>query len=290
MGKPIPQQQLDANAGYGGAAVRPAHRAIYLARKVPEITIYFWIAKLLSTALGESTSDYLVFHLSLPGLPPQDDKYAAVILGGIGLVVALALQLFWRRYNAWVYWFAVVMVAIFGTMAADVVHIQFGIEYQNSTIFFSVCLAVIFAVWYLTERTLSIHSIDTPRRELFYWATVMTTFALGTAAGDMTAATLQLGYFGSALLFIGLFALPGLAYRFLGLNAIVAFWFAYIITRPLGASFADWFGKPILGGLGMGDGPVSAVLTLLIVVVVGYLAITRTDVDRTPTHAGAAGR
>ncbi|MFI5271967.1 MAG: hypothetical protein ACHQ4H_02910, partial [Ktedonobacterales bacterium] len=243
MGKPVSDQQFIAGAGaQHGAGVRPSHRALYLARKVPEITVYFWIAKLLSTALGESTSDYLVFHF--PGLPTRQGEYAAVILGGVGLVIALTLQFLVRRYIAWVYWFAVVMVAIFGTMAADVLHIVVGVPYLESTVFFAVCLAVIFVVWYLVERTLSIHSIDTPRRELFYWATVMTTFALGTAAGDMTAWTLNLGYFVSGLLFIGVFALPALGYWLLGLNPIVAFWFAYIVTRPLGASFADWFGKP----------------------------------------------
>ncbi len=276
MGKPIPQQQLDANAGFGRAAVRPAHRAVYLARKVPEITLYFWIAKLLSTALGESTSDYFVFNF--PGLPTREGEYAAVILGGVVLAAALILQLVVRRYNAWIYWFAVVMVAVFGTMAADVLHVVIGVPYLDSTIFFLVCLAVVFAAWYLTERTLSIHSIDTPRRELFYWATVMATFALGTAAGDLTAGTFGLGYFAAALLFLGLFILPGLAYWLLGLNSIAAFWFAYIITRPLGASFADWFGKPYFGGLGLGDGVVSAVLAIAMLIVVAYFAFTRKDV------------
>lgn len=286
MGKSVPQHQLDTGAGTGGVAARSMHRAIYVARKVPEITIYFWIAKLLSTALGESTSDYLVFHLNVPGLPQQYDPYVAVILGGIGFVVALTLQFLVRRYNAWIYWFAVVMVAVFGTMAADVVHVKIGVPYLDSTIFFSACLVVIFVVWYLVERTLSIHSIDTPRRELFYWATVTATFALGTAAGDMTASTLRLGYFGSGLLFIGLFALPGLAYRLVGLNSIAAFWLAYIVTRPLGASFADWFGKdPGLTGLGYGDGIVSLVLTIAIVVIVGYLAFTRVDVKDDSAHA-----
>src|SRR5215471_8361811 len=213
-------------------------------RKVPEVTIYFWIVKLLSTAMGESTSDYLVFHIN---------PYLAVALGLIGLVASLVLQLLVRRYIAWIYWLAVVMVAIFGTMAADVTHVVLGIPYLVSTVFFAAALAVIFVVWYASEKTLSIHSINTPRRELFYWATVIATFALGTAAGDMTAATLGLGYFASCVLFAVLFAIPALAYRLLGLNGIVAFWWAYIITRPLGASIADWLGKPYLGGLGLGD-------------------------------------
>jgi uncharacterized membrane-anchored protein len=248
----------------------PLRGALYAARKVPEVTIFFWLIKLLSTALGESTSDYLVLHI---------DPYIAVALGGVGLVAALGLQFFARRYVAWIYWLAVVMVAIFGTMAADVVHIVLGIPYLTSTIFFAACLVVIFVAWYATEKTLSIHSITTRRRELFYWATVMATFALGTAAGDMTAYTLAWGLFVSGLLFAALFALPGVAYKLFGLNAIVAFWFAYIVTRPLGASFADWFGKPpSITGLGVGDGPVSLVLVVLIVGFVGYLTVTRKDV------------
>ena len=237
-------------------------------RKVPEITIYFWIIKLLTTALGESSSDYLVYHIN---------PYIAVILGGVGLLVSLVLQLLVRRYVPWIYWLAVTMVAIFGTMAADVTHIVLGIPYLVSTVFFALVLAIIFVVWYACEKTLSIHSINTPRRELFYWAAVLVTFALGTAAGDMTAATLGLGDFASGVLFAILFAIPALGYRLFGLNEIFAFWFAYIMTRPLGASFADWFAKPYLGGLGLGDLKVSLVLTILIIGFVGYVTVTRKD-------------
>ena len=161
-------------------------------------------------------------------------------LGGIGLVAALVLQFSVRRYVAWIYWLAVVMVAIFGTMAADILHIGLGVPYIVSTTFFVLTLATIFVVWYLTEKTLSIHSITTRRREMFYWATVMATFALGTAAGDMTAITLHLGYFSSGVMFAILFAITALAYWLVKLNGIIAFWLAYILTRPLGASFADW--------------------------------------------------
>lgn len=238
-------------------------------KKVPEVTIYFWIVKLLTTAMGEATSDYLVYHIN---------PYLAVILGGIGLVASLVLQFSVRRYVAWIYWLAVVMVAIFGTMAADVLHIVLDVPYLPSTIFLSVVLAIVFVAWYISERTLSIHSITTRRRELFYWAAVLATFALGTAAGDLSAATLNLGYFSSGLLFAVLFAVPGLAYWLFGLNGIVAFWFAYIMTRPLGASFADWFGKSSLGGLGLGDAWVALVLTILIVAFVSFLAVTRMDV------------
>jgi uncharacterized membrane-anchored protein len=249
---------------------------------VPEIILAFWLAKLLTTALGEATSDYLVYHY---------DKYKAVEAGFVALAIALGLQFLVRRYVAWVYWLAVLMVAVFGTMAADVVHLVLGVPYLNSTIGFAIALAVIFAVWYLSERTLSIHSIYTPRRELFYWATVMTTFALGTAAGDLAAITFRLGYLDAGILFAIVIAIPALAWRFAHLNPIVAFWFAYIVTRPLGASFADWFGKPVnLRGLGYGDGPVVAVLTVALVALVAYLAITRADVKPEGAHPAPLGR
>jgi uncharacterized membrane-anchored protein len=268
MSRMIPPHQLNPDISKANTVPMQSIRAVLL--KVPEVTVYFWIVKLLTTAMGESTSDYLVFHI---------DPYIAVVLGGIGLVVALALQFAVRRYIAWVYWLTALMVAIFGTMAADVVHIVLHVPYLMSTIFFAVVLAIIFAVWYASEKTLSIHSITTRRRELFYWATVMATFALGTALGDMTASTLNLGYFASIILFAILIALPALGYFLLGLNEVAAFWFAYILTRPLGASIADWIGKPYLGGLGLGDGIVSAVLGILIILFVGYLTISRVDVQ-----------
>jgi uncharacterized membrane-anchored protein len=254
---------------------RPIHLTKLALRKVPEVTIYFWIVKLLTTAMGEATSDYLVYHIN---------PYVAVIVGFVGLIVSLILQFSVNKYIAWVYWFAVVMVAVFGTMAADVMHVVLGIPYVVSTAFFAVALAIIFALWYLSEKTLSIHSITTRRREMFYWATVIATFALGTAAGDMTAATLQLGYLASGVLFSVLFIIPALAFKFVGLNEIAAFWFAYIMTRPLGASFADYFSKPYLGGLGLGDRQVAVVLTILIVAFVGYLSITKKDIKGEHGH------
>ncbi len=248
---------------------QPAHLVMQAMKKVPEITVIFWIIKLLSTAMGESTSDFLVYQIN---------PYVAVVLGFVGLIVALILQFWARRYIPWIYWLAIVMVAVFGTMAADVLHVVLGIPYWVSTAFFACILAIVFIVWYLSERTLSIHTIYPGRRELFYWATVCATFALGTAAGDLTASTLGLGYFPSLILFAVLFALPGLAYWLFGLNEVFAFWFAYVVTRPLGASFADWVGKPYLGGLGWGDGRIALVLTILIIGFVGYLTITHKDV------------
>lgn len=245
--------------------------AVHLVKKVPEITFYFWIVKLLTTATGEAASDFLVYDIN---------QYLAVILGFLGLTAALALQIALRRYVTWSYWFAVTMVAVFGTMAADVLHIVIGVPYAASTVFFASTLAVIFGIWYLSERTLSIHTVYTTRRELFYWATVIATFALGTAAGDMTATSLGLGYFVSILVFAVLIAVPAVGYRFLWLNAVVAFWCAYIVTRPLGASFADWLGRSQeLGGIGFGLGPTTLCLSMLIVGFVTYLAITRKEVS-----------
>jgi uncharacterized membrane-anchored protein len=165
------------------------------------------------------------------------------------------------------------MVSVFGTMAADVVHVVAGVPYAVSTVVFAVLLAVVLVTWHRSEGTLSIHSIDTPRRERFYWATVLTTFALGTAAGDLTAGTLSLGYFSSGVLFAAAIAVPAAA-RLAGLNAVAAFWWAYVLTRPLGASFADWMGAGTShGGLGWGTGPVSLGLAALIAAAVGRLAL-----------------
>ncbi len=274
MNKPIPRYQPNLDPGIHSRTTQPMQRVMQVLRKVPEITVYFWIIKLLTTAMGESTSDYLVFQIN---------PYVAVALGCVGLAVALILQLLVRRYIAWIYWLTVVMVAIFGTMAADVAHVVLGIPYLVSTIFFASALAIIFVIWYVSEKTLSIHTVYRGRRELFYWATVMATFALGTAAGDMTASTLRLGYFPSLLLFAVLFALPGLAYWLFGLNEVAAFWFAYVVTRPLGASFADWVGKPYLGGLGLGDGKIALILTILIIGFVGYLTVTHKDMKNHET-------
>ena len=239
--------------------------------KVPEVAALFWITKVLTTGMGETTSDYLAHRFG----PPM-----AVALAGACLAIALAVQFSARRYTAWIYWVAVAMVSVFGTMAADVLHVGLGVPYVVSTAFFVVALTAIFALWYASERTLSIHSICTRRREAFYWATVLATFALGTAAGDMTASTMHLGYLVSAAVFAGLIAVPAVAHWRFGLNATIAFWFAYIITRPLGASIADWVAVPhARGGLGLGYGPVSLCMAVVIVGCVGYLAIARRDVQ-----------
>ena len=241
------------------------------ASKVPEkITVYFWIIKILTTAMGEAFADFLAL------------RYGPVVTGVAGTVVfaaALALQFRTRRYRVWIYWFAVVMVAVWGTMVADGLHIELHVPYAASSTFFAVCLAVIFAAWYAAERTLSIHSITTPRREVFYWATVIATFALGTALGDLTATTLGLGFLASGILFTVVIAIPAVAYWKLRMNAVLAFWFAYVVTRPLGASYADWLGVPAAhGGVGLGRGLVALILTVFIVGFVGFLAVTRKDI------------
>lgn len=242
------------------------------ALRVPEVTVYFWVIKALSTAMGEATSDALVHRLH---------PVPAVLLGFAGFVVALALQLSVRRYIAWTYWLAVVGVGVFGTMAADVLHVGFGVPYTESSILYAVILAAVFISWYLTEKTLSIHTVDTLRRELFYWAAVVATFAMGTALGDLTAYTFRLGYLTSGILFAAVIAVAAIGFWAFGWNAVFCFWFAYVATRPLGASFADWMGKPkTVSGLGWGDGNVAVELTIIIFALVAFLAVTRRDVQR----------
>jgi uncharacterized membrane-anchored protein len=205
-------------------------------------------------------------------------------------VVALFLQFRARGYVAWRYWLAVAMVGVFGTMAADALHVGLGVPYVASSIFYAVALTAVFATWYASERTLSIHSIHTPRRELFYWAAVLSTFALGTAVGDLTAVTFGLGYLASAVLFAAAIMVPAIGYWRFGLNAILAFWAAYVLTRPLGASIADWLAvSHARGGLDLGTGPVSLALAALIALFVAYLSVTRVDAPApAPALEGAA--
>jgi uncharacterized membrane-anchored protein len=243
--------------------------------KVPEITALFWVIKVLTTGMGEATGDYLA----------KINIFFAGAAGTIGFIVAMWWQLRTKRYIAAVYWFAVVMVAVFGTMVADGPHIKLGVSYVESTMTYGVLLAIVFYAWWRAERTLSIHSINTRRREVFYWLAVLMTFALGTATGDLFATTLHLGFFASAVLFAVLIAIPAIAWR-LGLNPIAAFWIAYVLTRPLGASIADWLGKPhsFGGGLGFGDGTVAAVATVIIVALVGFVAVARNDIQPEPPN------
>ncbi|MBV9381780.1 MAG: hypothetical protein JOY82_03620 [Streptosporangiaceae bacterium] len=249
---------------------------LYAVSKVPEVTAYFWGVKVLTTALGESTSDYLVHVIS---------PYLAVGAGFVAFAIAIIAQFSVRQYVTWVYWVAVAMVAVFGTMVADAMHVALHVQYKVSAAAFAVLVAVVLCLWYASERTLSIHSITTPRREFFYWATVILTFALGTATGDLFASTFHLGYLASALIFTALIAVPAAGYR-MGLSGVAAFWTAYILTRPIGASFADYLGKPhSSGGLGIGSGPICLVTAALFVCVIAYLAATRKDMPGTPAAA-----
>lgn len=241
--------------------------------KVPEVTALFWIIKVLTTGMGETASDHLAHTLG--PLP-------AVALAGLGLLVALALQFALRRYLAPVYWTAVVMVSVFGTLAADVVHVGLGVPYVVSTVVFAAALAALFWLWRRVEGTLSIHSIFSVRREVFYWLTVLATFALGTAAGDLTARSLGLGWAGSALLFAALIMVPPLLWARSWLGEVAAFWCAYVLTRPLGASLADLMAVPhAQGGWGLGTGPVTLGWAALIAALVALLALTRRDVQPT---------
>jgi uncharacterized membrane-anchored protein len=264
----VPRITAHAKSTRPLAAVQPAVPTQItrgrLGLKVPEITAIFWVLKLLTTATGEAASDYLLSALN----------YFGLIIGVVGFVATLGLQLRTRRYKPVVYWAAVSMIAVVGTTAADVIHHELGVPLPMSTLVYAVALMVTFAVWRRCEGTLSIHSITTPRREVFYWLTVLFTFALGTAAGDLTADQLGLGFAGSIALFAIVMAVPAVGRGLLGLGSVSAFWFAYVLTRPLGASVADWLSKPERhGGVGLGDDLVAAVLFAAIVVVVAAISI-----------------
>jgi uncharacterized membrane-anchored protein len=254
------------------AAVRRSSREP-IAAKVPEVTFLFWVLKLLTTAAGEAISDFLALH-----------GYAlAGVVEVMTFLVAVLIQFSTRRYIAAAYWFLALAIAIFGTGAADFMHLVVGIPYGGTTTIWAVVLAAVFWLWYRSERTLSIHSIVTQRRELFYWATVYATFALGTALGDFTASVLHFGYLGSVVLFAIVIMIPAVAWSRFRVNSVFCFWFAYVVTRPLGASISDWFSKPhSISGLDYGDGPVAVVLLLLLTVLVIYTAAARYDIQPAP--------
>jgi uncharacterized membrane-anchored protein len=244
--------------------------------KVPEVTLYFWVIKVLCTTVGETASDYLSSNV---GLGLTKTTYITATL----LVITLVFQFRARRYVAGIYWLAVVLISIVGTQITDNLTDNAGVSLVTTTIVFSVALAVVFAAWYASERTLSIHTIFTTRREAFYWLAVLFTFALGTAAGDLAAERLGLGFLVSLLMFAGLIALVAVAHYRFRLDAVAAFWIAYILTRPLGASLGDFLSQPRAdGGLGLGTTLTSALFLAAILVVVTYLAITRKDVSESP--------
>jgi len=248
------------------------------APKVPEVILLFWVVKILTTAGGEATSDYLRIYGNFKG--------GAVELGLF--VVGLVWQFRTRRYSAFAYWFFAYAIAVIGTGVADFLHLDVGIPYAGTTLLWLVVLVAIFAVWHRRERTLSIHSITTQRREAYYWATVFATFALGTALGDYTAIALNLGYLSSAILFSVVIFLPAIAHWRFRLNAVAAFWMSYVVTRPLGASWADYISKPRnLGGLAFGDGQTALVFGLAIAGCVVYLAVKRPDIQRSGRASAA---
>jgi uncharacterized membrane-anchored protein len=240
--------------------------------KVPEVTLYFWIIKIMATTVGETAADFLIFNFRL-GLTNTS------IFMGVLLVGALLLQLWKRRYVPPIYWGAVVFLSIFGTLITDNLSDNFGVALTTTTAAFSGALIATFAGWYASEKTLSIHSIFTTRRELFYWLAILFTFALGTAAGDLVAEKMGLGYGLSALIFAGIIAAVALAHYALKLNAIWAFWIAYVLTRPFGASCGDLLSQPVSnGGLGLGTVGTSAMFLATILALVSYLSISKRDV------------
>jgi uncharacterized membrane-anchored protein len=247
--------------------------------KVPEVTIYFWIIKILCTTVGETAADFLNINLDL-GLTGT-----TIVMSGL-LAVALFVQFRLRRYVPGIYWLAVVLLSIVGTLITDNLVDNFGVPLETTTIIFSVALAATFAVWYASERTLSIHTIYTRRREAFYWLAVLFTFALGTAAGDLVAEGLDLGYGTSAVIFGALIGLVALAHFGLKVNAVLAFWIAYILTRPLGASIGDYLSQDRdEGGLALGTVTTSAIFLAAILALVVYLTVTRRDEIEIPEHA-----
>jgi uncharacterized membrane-anchored protein len=234
--------------------------------KVPEVTLAFWVIKLLSTTVGETGADYLAVHVGL----------GTAITGGIMAALLLAVllaQLRARRYVPWVYWLTVVLVSVVGTQITDALTDRLDVSLYTSTVVFALLLAATFVAWYARERTLSIHTITTLRRELFYWTAILFTFALGTAAGDLATEALGLGFNVGVVAFSVLIAAIYITYR-LGGNAVLTFWLAYILTRPLGASLGDLLSQaPTYGGLGLGTVMTSLVFLALIVALVTTLSL-----------------
>jgi uncharacterized membrane-anchored protein len=240
-----------------------------LLNRVPEVTLFFWLIKIMATTVGETAADFLsaTLHLGL--------SITSYIMSGL-LVVALLIQFKLKRYVPASYWVVVVLVSILGTLITDRLVDEAGVSLVTTSFIFGVALVVTFVLWYAIEKTLSIHSIFTAKREAFYWAAILCTFALGTAAGDLFAEGMHLGYVSSALIFGGVIAVITFAHYVFKLNAVLAFWLAYILTRPLGASMGDWLSQPISnGGLGLGTVGTSAVFLVLIVGLVGYLSLQR---------------
>jgi uncharacterized membrane-anchored protein len=242
-----------------------------LLNKVPQITVYFWVIKVLCTTVGETAADFLNVNLNF-GLTGT-----SVVTGAL-LVIALIAQLSADRYRPGRYWTAVTLVSVFGTLVTDNLTDALGVPLEVSTVVFGVLLAVAFGAWFAAERTLSIHSIFTRRREAFYWTAILLTFALGTATGDLMAQVLGLGFLVSGLVVVVLIGVIAVAWRF-GMHAVLSFWIIYVLTRPLGASIGDYLSQPAGdGGLGLGATLTSVLFFVAIVGLVAYLAVTKADV------------
>jgi len=240
--------------------------------RVPEITIFFWIIKILATTVGETAADFLNVNLNL-GLTATSYLMASL------LVVALLVQfIVIKKYVPASYWIAVVLMSIVGTLITDNLVDNLGVSLETTTIAFSIALITVFAGWYWSEKTLSVHTIFTGKRELFYWAAILFTFALGTASGDLLAEGLNLGYAISGLLFAGVIGLIAFAHFYFKMDAILSFWLAYILTRPLGASIGDLLSQaPADGGLGLGTVGTTMIFLLTILILVVYLSVTKKD-------------
>ena len=263
--------------------VRLGPTARQMLNKVPEVTLYFWVIKVLCTTVGETAADFLDGTLGF-GLTNTTYVMSAV------LILALVWQFRLRAYVPFVYWLAVVLISIVGTLITDNLTDNFGVSLVITTIGFSIALAITFLVWYAYERTLSIHTIFTTRREAFYWLAVLFTFALGTAAGDLTAERLGIGYWQSALMFGAMIAAVYVAHTRFAVNAIAAFWVAYILTRPLGASIGDYLSQPKdEGGRGLGTTVTSVIFLTTILAIVLFLTITKRDrIESTAAMGGWA--
>ena len=261
-------------------APAPPTRVREMLNKVPEVTIYFWVIKIMCTTVGETAADYLNVDLGF-GLTKTTYVTGALLLA------ILAVQFRLRRYVPPAYWAVVVIISVFGTLITDNMTDHYNVALTTSTIAFSIVLAIVFAVWYVVERTLSIHTIYTTRREAFYWLAILFTFALGTAAGDLSAEKLGLGYGVSIVIFGAMIAAVAIAHFAFKLNAVLAFWLAYILTRPLGASIGDWMSQNShkYGGLGLGTTGTSYIFLGCILLLVTYLSITRRDATETQQPA-----
>ena len=242
--------------------------------RVPAVTTEFWLIKLMAVTMGETAADYLAVNLGL-GLTATSLLMTAVLIG------ALVLQVAQKRYVPWSYWLSVVLISIVGTLVTDNLVDNFGVSLITTTVVFTVALAVTFAVWFASEKTLSIHAIFTTKREAYYWLAVLFTFALGTASGDLVAEAFGLGYLASGILFGMIIASLTFGYFFLGLDPILGFWLAYIFTRPLGASFGDFLSQPTqYGGLGLGTIITSALFLGAIIAIVVWISLTRRGEDQ----------